>query len=330
MLLPFPGAAESLLVLLMALLLDACIGDIRWLNRLFPRPVELLARLAEWFDRRLNRIERTDSTRRARGTLTVMLLAAGAVAAGLLLAFATRQTPGGWMVEMVLAARCLDVRRPWAGMRQVGAALERGGVEAGRLAVAPLTDRQAWSLDFHGVIRAAVESGARGLLTGLVAPVLFHAALGPPGLLLWVTALAMRDSIGHTGLPRFQQFGRAAAALFHLLATVPAWIAAGVIALSSLFVPNGRAGRALATAAKDARCHPLGAEAWTVAALAGALDLALSGPRREGEIVVQQPWLGEGRARAMVKDLRPAISLYAVAGVITSGLVLAAMLAALR
>lgn len=330
MLLPLPGALESLLILLMALLLDACIGDVRWLERILPRPVDLSARVAAWFDKRLNRIDRGDRARRARGALMVMIVAAGAAAAGILIAAVTRQAPGGWILEMLLVARCLDLRRPWTGMEATGAALERGGVDAGRAAVAPLTDRQAWTLDFHGIIRAAVEHGGRSLLTGLVAPALFHALLGPPGLLLWVAAAGMRRAVGHTGLPRFQQFGRTAAGLYALLAAVPAWLTVAVIALAALFVPRGRAGRAIAVPVKSARCHPMGAEARPVAALAGALDLSLAGPRREGEVVVQEPWLGDGRARAMGKDLRPALSLYAVTVVITAGLILAAVAASLR
>ena len=42
---------------------------------------------------------------------------------------------------------------------------------------------------------------------------------------------------------------------------------------------------------------------WPEAAMAGALGLALAGPRRYAARVINDPWLGDGRARATVADI---------------------------
>ncbi|MFM2041910.1 MAG: cobalamin biosynthesis protein CobD [Pseudomonadota bacterium] len=329
MLLPLPGAAEAFLILLMALVVEACLGDLRWLDRVLPRPPALLAGAAAWADRRLNRIERSDGSRRLRGMLTVGVLAGAAVAAGAAVTVVSRTAAGGWLLELLILSRCLDLRGPWTGMRETAAALARGGVEEGRKTVAPLTDRQAWSLDIHGVIRAAVEHGAARLLTGLVAPVLFYALFALPGLLLWAAAAGMRRVIGHVTLPRYRYFGQAAAALHTGLGFLPALLTGLLLAGAALFVPNGRALGGLRTL-REAAGHPAGVEAWPYAAMAGALDLSLAGPRREGEMVVPQAWIGRGRARATLHDLRPAISLFAVTAILAALLVMIGTLVLLR
>ena len=57
--------------------------------------------------------------------------------------------------------------------------------------------------------------------------------------------------------------------------------------------------------------------------MAGALGLALGGPRRYADHVADEPWLGEGRARLEVADIGRALSLYVVAGGLFALLVLA-------
>jgi adenosylcobinamide-phosphate synthase len=62
--------------------------------------------------------------------------------------------------------------------------------------------------------------------------------------------------------------------------------------------------------------------------MAGALDLALAGPRRYGALVVNDPWLGAGRARATPTDMRRALMVFVVACLIQ--LLILAALAMLR
>jgi adenosylcobinamide-phosphate synthase len=50
--------------------------------------------------------------------------------------------------------------------------------------------------------------------------------------------------------------------------------------------------------------------------MAGALGLLLAGPRRYSGVVVDDPWIGAGRARATARDVTRALSLFAAACVI--------------
>lgn len=62
--------------------------------------------------------------------------------------------------------------------------------------------------------------------------------------------------------------------------------------------------------------------------MAGALKLSLSGPRRYPGLVVDDPWIGDGTARATARDVTRALSLFVVACALNGCLV--AALAAVR
>jgi adenosylcobinamide-phosphate synthase len=61
--------------------------------------------------------------------------------------------------------------------------------------------------------------------------------------------------------------------------------------------------------------------------MAGALGLALAGPRRYSEGVVADPWLGDGTARAATSDIARALELYRFACLVQGGLLLGGWLA---
>jgi adenosylcobinamide-phosphate synthase len=134
--------------------------------------------------------------------------------------------------------------------------------------------------------------------------------------------------IGHR-TPHYEQFGKAAARLDDALNYLPARLAGLIIAAAALFAPGARPLKALRAMWEDAGKHRSVNAGWPEAAMAGALDLALAGPRRYPELVVNDPWIGGGRARATHHDIRRALHLYAIACLIDAGLVAAVLAAAL-
>jgi adenosylcobinamide-phosphate synthase len=67
---------------------------------------------------------------------------------------------------------------------------------------------------------------------------------------------------------------------------------------------------------RDAPKHESPNAGWPEAAMAGALGLALAGPRVYGERHVEDAWMGDGRRDAGAQDIRRALRLYAVAGIL--------------
>ena len=69
-----PDLHDPLLLLLAGLAIDAVFGDMPAVFAHVPHPVVLAGRAVAFFDRKLNRPERSDERRRERGVVTVVVL----------------------------------------------------------------------------------------------------------------------------------------------------------------------------------------------------------------------------------------------------------------
>ncbi len=313
---------HPLILLLFALILDAYIGDPPGIYRLVPHPVALMGRMAAGLERRLNRADRGVVTRRVRGVLVVVVLVGLAAAAGVAIERLARAVPFGWFVELLLVMTLIAQNALYRHVKAVARALEDGGLDEGRAAVAHIVGRNPASLDEHGVARGAIESCAENLSDGVVAPVFWYVLLGLPGLLAYKMINTLDSEIGHRS-PRYREFGATAARLDDAINYLPARLTGLIVALAALFVPAANPLRALGAMLSDARKHRSLNAGWPEAAMAGALDLALAGPRRYGEAVVKDAWMGDGRARAMPLDIRRSLYLFVVACLIDAGFVAA-------
>ena len=300
-----PGAA---LLLLFALALDWLIGDPRWL----PHPVRAIGAATGFLDRKLNRPARGERNLVVRGVVTVLVIAGGAAGIGAVVSAIAAAIPYGWTIELVLAALMLAQRDLFDHVRRVGVALRRDGLTGGRKAVGRIVGRDVAVLDEHGVARAAVESCAESYGDGVVAPAFWYLLLGLPGLFAFKAISTMDSMIGHE-TPRHRAFGMAAARLDDAVNWLPARLAGVLLALAGLFVPGGSVTQGLRIMLRDHGKHRSPNAGWTEAAAAGALGLALMGPRRYDGEISADPWLGDGRARATEADIRRVLYLHVAA-----------------
>jgi adenosylcobinamide-phosphate synthase len=306
---------HPLLVLIGALLLDAAVGDMPLLFRALPHPVVLVGRAIAWLDIRLNREQRSEHARFVRGIVTVAALALAAALLGYLVHRLCQAISFGWVVELIVTAVLVAQRSLFDRVRDVAVALTDHGLAAGRTAVAHIVGRDPASLDAHGIARAGIESLAENFSDGVVAPVFWTLLLGLPGLFMYKTANTLDSMIGHM-TPRYRSFGWAAARFDDLLNLVPARLSGLLIALAAALAPQARGGPALRIMLRDAGKHRSLNSGWPEAAIAGALDLALAGPRRYGTEIVADPWLGDGTARATPLDMHRALLVFAIACVL--------------
>jgi adenosylcobinamide-phosphate synthase len=320
-------AADPLLLVVAGLVIDGMFGDMPAIFRHVPHPVVLAGRAIAFFDRKLNREARSETSRRERGIVTVIVLVGGAALLGLAVERVCRGSLVGAAVEAVLIAVLVAQRSLYEHVAAVAAALRTGGVASGREAVRHIVGRDPMSLDEHGVARAAIESLAENFSDGVVAPVFWYLLLGPPGLFAYKIANTLDSMIGHR-TPRYRAFGWAAARLDDVLNSVPAPLSGILLAAAAVFAKNGRPGHALTIMRRDGRKHHSPNAGWPESAMAGALGLALAGPRRYPEGLVADPWLGDGSARAGVSDIVRGLQLYRLACLIEGGLLLGAWLAA--
>ena len=321
------AAAHPLSLLVAGLVIDALFGDMPAIFRYIPHPVVLVGRAITFFDRKLNREARSESSRRERGAVTVIVLVGGAGLLGLVVQRVCRGSLLGGVVEACLIAVLVAQRSLYEHVAAVAAGLAAGGLTGGRAAVRHIVGRDPMSLDEHGIARAALESLAENFSDGVVAPVFWYLLLGLPGLFAYKVANTLDNMIGHH-TPRYEAFGWAAARLDDVLNTVPAPISGLLFAAAAVFATDCRSGQALAIMLRDGRKHHSTNAGWPESAMAGALGLALAGPRRYAGGVVADPWLGDGSARARVPDIWRGLQLYRVACLVQGGLLLGACLAA--
>jgi adenosylcobinamide-phosphate synthase len=98
----------------------------------------------------------------------------------------------------------------------------------------------------------------------------------------------------------------------------PAPLAGLALAIAAAVTPAASPWRAVRTMLKDSgNFVPRGA-GWPISAVAGALGLALGGPRRHGATAVHAPWIGQGRARVLAADVRRATYLVVAASVLVA------------
>ena len=295
-------------ILLIALALDALIGDPRWL----PHPVRAMGWLTGLLDRALNRERHGEAARVVLGAAAVLLVVGASAAAGWAVTHHAAAFAWGWLAELALVAMLLAQRTMADHMVRVARALD-GGAEPARAELRHIVGRDVRALDEPGIARAAIESGAENYSDGVVAPAFWYLLLGLPGLLAYKAINTMDSMIGHRSA-RHRAFGRAAARLDDLVNWLPARIAGGLIGLAAAFVPGCAPWRAWRTMLRDAPKHSSPNAGWPEAAMAGALGLALLGPRRyEGEAAADAAWLGDGRADATADDLRRTVWVFAAA-----------------
>lgn len=319
---------EPMLLLLVALVLDAAVGGLsaRWLP--LPHPVRVIGGLADWFDRKLNRPNRPAADRMIRGAVATLFVATVCAAVGWGVSWLTLNHDFGWIVELLLVTSLLSQRSLFVHVRRVAAGLRRGGLADGRDAVAQIVGRDVQQLDEHGVARAAIESCAENFGDGVVGPVFWYLLFGLPGMLVYKGVNTLDSMIGHR-TSRHHAFGMTAARLDDVMNLAPARLAALFLVLAAVFVPAAAPSAALRTTLRDARRHRSLNAGWPEGAAAGALGLALAGPRRYQDMVVADSWIGDGRARATPGDIDRMLFLYVVAclinGLVTAAVVVAAL-----
>ena len=113
---------------------------------------------------------------------------------------------------------------------------------------------------------------------------------------------------------RIGLFGFTAVRLARVLDLIPARLAGLFVVLAAAFVPTASPVAAFKAMLRDGTKHRHAKAGWPQAAIAGALGLALAGPRPAGDA----PWLGDGRASATERDVSRALYLYAVACLINA------------
>jgi adenosylcobinamide-phosphate synthase len=301
------------LILIIAFGIEAMLAYPAAVFRAIGHPVSWIGALIAALDSAFNRPDTSFAARRAAGVATVLLLLAGSLAVGALLEMVARDLPYlGFAVAILVVATLIAVGNLDQHVRAVSAALRADGLAGGRRSIAKIVGRDPDALDEAAVCRAAIESLAENASDGVTAPALWFLVGGLPGIIAYKAINTADSMIGHMS-ERHRAFGWAAARLDDLV-NLPASRLTGLLFVAAAaMVPGASAPSAWRAYRRDARRHRSPNAGWPEAAMAGALGLRLAGPRVYGGVLVDDHWMGDGRAEATAQDIDRALMIYRTA-----------------
>lgn len=307
--------SDPFIILLLAVFFDIVIGDPARLYQIVPHPVALIGALIGKLEAALNRAAWSNGVRLAAGLLTVVLAVGAAAATGYLIALLCSGSLIGSVVMALVASSFIACRGLYDAVMKVAVDL-RASLVQGRDAVSQIVGRDPQNLDGPAVARAAIESLFENFSDGTVAPVLWFAVFGLPGLMAYKAVNTLDSMIGHHS-DRYEYFGKIAARLDDIANYLPARISGLLLCLAAFASPDCSGRRAMAVMVMQASSHRSINAGWPESAAAGGLDLALAGPRiYEGEIV-DDPWMNAvGLKEVTATEIRRALRLYMVASLL--------------
>src|SRR5690606_26508755 len=208
------------------------------------------------FGRIAGRLERTlyaDS--RSRGAAYNVVLVGSTVAAGLVVErIARRQTGTQTLVTAVATWAVLGGTSLGREARAVQRFLDADDLPGARQRLTHLVGRDTSRLDDSGVARATIESVAENTSDAVVAPLVWGALCGVPGLVGARADNNLDAMVGHRS-HRYERFGWASARLDDL-ANLPGSRLSALLAVGLSPTIEGRPSAALRAWRRDARHHP--------------------------------------------------------------------------
>ncbi|MDN5858835.1 MAG: cobalamin biosynthesis protein, partial [Pseudonocardia sp.] len=207
--------------LLLGYAADVAFGDPRRFH-----PVAGFGKVATELERR------SYADTRAAGAVHLAVLVGGAVGLGIAAGSVRRPVP-----RVLLTAAATWAVLGGAALAGHGGALAReldvGALDAARARIPSLCGRDPDLLDGPGMARAGIESMAENTSDAVVAPLLWGAVAGIPGLLGYRAVNTLDAMIGYRSA-RYRRFGWAAARLDDLANIVPARVTVGLVAVAGL------------------------------------------------------------------------------------------------
>jgi adenosylcobinamide-phosphate synthase len=295
--------------------LDALVGDPRR-----GHPVAAFGRAAAALEAR----DYADSRGRGAAHTAACVLAVAAPAA--LLHRRTRGRPPWQAAAAALAVwAVIGARSLHHEAERTRRALRRHDLASARDVLPSLCGRDPSKLDATEIARAVVESVAENTSDAVVAPLLWGAVAGIPGLVVYRAVNTLDAMVGHRSA-RYERFGWASARLDDVANWFPARVTAALTAVCAPVVTGANPVAVLSVTHRDGGRHPSPNAGRCEAAFAAALDVRLGGTNVYGGITETRPDLGEGRLPEP-DDIRRAVVLSRAVTVSATALAVLAVLA---
>jgi len=308
------------LLAFLALIVERFTGYPDWLFKLIGHPVTWIGRLISQLDSRWNRETDDFATRKRMGIQALAVLMAVVILVSAVLQDVLLVIPLGPILLILVAASLPAQKSLERHVRDVASSLKHHGLPAGRAAVSRIVGRDVEQLDEAAVCRAAIESLAENFSDGVVAPAFWMGIGGLPAGAAYKAANTADSMIGHHSA-RHEAFGWAAARFDDLVNLPASRLSAALFVVAALFVRDASPGNAIRAIRRDAKNHRSPNAGWPEAAMAGALGIALAGPRSYGGQMIEAGYMGEGgRSELVYEDIYDALKIARIADMLLIGL----------
>jgi len=295
----------------LAIIMERLFGYPKPLYDKIGHPVEWIGTLLAKLETLLYDPDAEPMQSRLRGLAALLALLLIAAIPAVLVASVVSTARFGWIIEALLATTLIAQHSLHEHVSAVGKGLDTSLIE-GRKAVAKIVGRDPAALDESGVVKGALESLAENTSDGIVAPVLWYALLGLPGIVAYKAINTADSMIGHKS-ERYFYFGWAAARLDDLINLPASRLTGFLFAAAAAWSDKERGKIAVQVMVRDAPKHQSPNAGWPEAALAASLGVKFGGPRSYDGSRVDLPWMGEGREILNRDDIRKGLRLYGTA-----------------
>ncbi|MEM0940521.1 MAG: adenosylcobinamide-phosphate synthase CbiB [Bacteroidota bacterium] len=280
-------------ILLTAFVLDAVLGDPRWM----PHLIVLFGNAIHAGEKVLNR----GKNKFVKGlVLVVFLVVTAYVLTHLLLA---------WLrsVNLILADIaavallffCLANRTLIKEGQAVFNTLKKHGLEAGRKRLSWIVGRDTSNLNEQQIRTATLETLSENLSDGVIAPLFYYFILDIPGAVVYKMINTLDSMIGYKS-DRYKSFGRFAAKLDDAANFIPSRITSFLM-LVVMGKPKG-----LNFVFQEGKKHASPNAGYPEAALAYILDCQFGGPNYYHGKLVKKPYIGSNQKTITDQDLKTA------------------------
>ncbi len=321
------------LILLMAVLLDAVVGDPPYAFH----PVRIMGAAISGGEKILQDAKLSGYSGGALLLVCLLALFGG----GIYLLLAALKTVG-WPLAAIsgvfLLYSCIALTDMFEHAKPVAKSLRRKDLPLARKEVQKIVGRDADLLDEEGIARAAVESVAEGFVDGFLSPLFWFSGGTAAAVLVGADPIAagvgaavsfritntLDSMVGYRN-ERYQRFGSASARFDDMLNFIPARLAIPILTLAA-FLNNLNAKACWKIGLRDRLKHASPNAGHAESCVAGALDISLGGPTVYAHGTVEKPWLGDQSSAVDARNIDHCCALIRTGGWISLLIFLAGFL----
>ena len=295
---------DNYLIILGAILIDIIFGWPNIIYKAIGHPVTWVGKLIKIFDKKLNNITYSNDFKKMSGLVTILICSLLVIIICILIEKFLNQFSFGMFISMIIMWPLIAINSMHQHVNNILINIQVNNIKLVRKSVSKIVGRNTSKLNKTDLIRASIESLSENTSDGVIAPIFWGLLFGLPGIALYKTINTLDSMIGYKN-KKYKYFGWASARVDDLVNIIPARITGVLYAIVSnnfLFT--------ISIMLKDGHKHISPNAGYPESAMAGALNIKLSGPRFYNNIKRNDPWLNEKGLDPSVKNLKKALMLY--------------------